>query len=40
MEQIELPLEELITHRLPLEETENAINMLGNKGVLKAVITP
>jgi threonine dehydrogenase-like Zn-dependent dehydrogenase len=37
---IEAPLEDLITHRLPLEEAENAIQMLGEKGVLKVVIKP
>jgi threonine dehydrogenase-like Zn-dependent dehydrogenase len=38
--QVEAPLEELITHRLPLEEVESAIQMLGKEGVLKVVIEP
>ena len=38
--QIEVPLEDMITHRLPLEEVENAIQMLGKEGVLKVVIEP
>jgi len=38
--QIDTPLKELITHRLSLEKTEDAIKMLGNEGVLKAVIEP
>jgi threonine dehydrogenase-like Zn-dependent dehydrogenase len=38
--QIEAPLEDLITHRLPLEEVEDAIQMLGKEGVLKVVIEP
>ena len=38
--QVEAPLEELITHRLPLAEAEDAIQMLGAEGVLKVVIKP
>jgi len=38
--QIDAPLEELISHRLPLEEAENSIHMLGKEGVLKVVIEP
>jgi L-iditol 2-dehydrogenase len=38
--QIEAPLEDLITHSLPLEQVENAIQMLGEEGVLKVVIQP
>ena len=38
--QIEAPLEELITHRLPLAEVEDGILMLGKEGVLKAVVEP
>jgi len=34
------PLEDLITHRLPLEQTEDAIHMLGKDGVLKVAIEP
>ena len=40
LEQIDAPLEELITHRLPLEKVEDAIQMLGKEGVLKVVIEP
>ena len=38
--QIELPLGDLITHRLPLEKVEDSIEMLGKEGVLKVVIEP
>lgn len=38
--QVQAPLESLITHRLPLKETENAIEMLGEEGVLKPIIEP
>ena len=38
--QIEAPLENLITHHLPLAEIEEAIEMLGKDGVLKVVIEP
>jgi threonine dehydrogenase-like Zn-dependent dehydrogenase len=37
---VEAPLEELITHRLPLDEVEDAVQMLGKEGVLKVVIEP
>ena len=38
--QVEAPMEKLITQRLPLSETEEAIEMLGRDGVLKVVIEP
>ena len=38
--QIDVPLEELISHRLPLEKVEDAIHMMGKEGVLKVVIEP
>jgi len=36
----ELPLEKLITHRLPLEDAEQGLSMLGQDGVLKVVVEP
>jgi len=38
--QMQAPMEKLITQRLPLSETEAAIEMLGQDGVLKVVIEP
>jgi len=38
--QFEMPLEKLITHKLPLEKTEKAIQLLGKDAVLKVVIEP
>jgi L-iditol 2-dehydrogenase len=40
LERCELPLEDLISHRLPLEDAERGLNMLGQEGVLKVVVQP
>lgn len=34
------PLEELVTHYLPLEKFEDAIHLLGSEGVFKVVVEP
>jgi L-iditol 2-dehydrogenase len=36
----DLPLERLITHRLPLDDVQEGLRMLGQDGVLKVVVEP
>ena len=36
----EHPLDRLIIHRLPLEDVEQGLRMLGQEGVLKVVVEP
>ena len=35
-----LPIEELVTHRMPLDRLEEAIEITGTEGVFKVVIEP
>jgi len=40
LERIQLPVEEVVTHTLPLEEFPKGLELMGSEGVGKVVITP
>ncbi|MBD3181725.1 zinc-binding dehydrogenase [Candidatus Poribacteria bacterium] len=40
LSQFSLPLDELITHRMPLDKVHDSLDILGKPGVLKVVIEP